>query len=492
MDTLVNSYLYWGVSLVIGLPLCIIILNESIDRLNPKYSDYTPLLHLLRDVILPLLVLLMLLRLVFAIDVSSVTANLVSTLFWSTVIILIFRFSRVFLGSGDYAKHDWRSKIPQLFLSLPPYVLIGIIVFHVIQDIWALPVKEMAATLGIGSIAIAFALQTTLSNLVSGLLLVANSPFKVGEWVTIGDVEGQVLDINWRYTQIKNWSGDLVLIPNGSISEEHIENHHRPDNLTAAEKTLGFDSSVPPNQVKNMLYDTLSKTPGVLTEPDSLVMVSELDNPVAQYTVEFWVDDFESKPEIIADFLGRVWYAARRENISIPKPAQEFYAQRTPAQAVINTEELNARKQILNQLSLFSHFSDASLIQLSKDATLKHYADTERILDEGDKESGVFIITKGSVQLEKNVGINTPVKLEKLSIGGLFGENGLFGRAISNIDAIDLENSEIMVIQHDKFNRRVNVDIQLNSEDTNMINQHNIMSMQLLQKAVTQKETGLV
>jgi len=217
---------------VLGVPFCIISLNELAARLRRRDSVYVPALEFTRDVVLPFMVLVIVLRLVFAVSQDNIPTKIISTLFWVIAVIAVFRFSRAFLGTGDFAPTDWRSKVPALFLRLPTYTAAGLIAFHIIQNLWALPVSEMATTLGIGSVAIALALQDTLSNLVSGLLLVANSPFKTGEWIKVGDVEGKVLTVNSRYTHIETWNGDLVVIPNGSISGDSIENFSRPSRNT--------------------------------------------------------------------------------------------------------------------------------------------------------------------------------------------------------------------------------------------------------------------
>jgi len=251
-----SSFFGWGVALVVLIPLLIILLNEVIDRLRRRESLYAEIFVLVRDVMLPLMATLIVLRLVFIVEETDIATRLISTLFWSILVLVVFRFMRAIIGTGEYEEDDWRSSIPHMFLRLPAYALIGYVVFHVIQNVWALPLQEMATTLGIGSVVIAFALQDTLSNLVSGLLLIANSPFKTGEWIKVGDAEGKVVAVDWRYTSIETWHNNLIVIPNGAISGESIENFSRPTGHTMVAQSIVVNFAHPPNLVREAISIT--------------------------------------------------------------------------------------------------------------------------------------------------------------------------------------------------------------------------------------------
>ena len=131
---------------------------------------------------------------------------------------------------------------------------------------------------------IAFALQDTLSNMVSGILLVANSPFKTGDWVQVGDVEGKISAVNWRYTNIETWSGDLVVIPNGSIAGESIENHSRPSKVTSIVQRFTFSFEHPPNKVSEMFDEVFRNTPGILQTPPAGAVVVNISDTAVSYT----------------------------------------------------------------------------------------------------------------------------------------------------------------------------------------------------------------
>lgn len=469
MTNFTSPYILWSASLVVTAPLLIVALNELVEYARKKNTQLVKPLVTLRDVLLPLAVLLVLFKFVFAVSEDSTAGRIVSTLFWSASIVVIYQFSRLIIGTGDHSEDNWRSYIPQMFLRLPPYTIIGIIIFHIVQDIWALPVREMATTLGIGSIVVAFALQQTLSNLVSGILLIANNPFKTGDWVRVGDIEGNIVAISWRYTNIETWTGDLIVIPNGSIATDSIENHSRPRKATTITENMEFALSNPPNKVKQVLLDTLLGTPGVLHDPAPCISVISLSDPAVKYEIEFWIDDYGDKPDILDDFMTRVWYATHRENITFPTPVYELYSHRGEIQHLrYHSEKIN----LADSLEQFAYFSrlPANLKQiLSKQAQLMQFAKNEKILSAGEREKGVYLVLSGSVILTINDSQGVEKTLEKFNSRGLFGVTGLTGRAVSPVTARAISDAKVLIIPHELVNHAINMNTNFAEEISTLI-----------------------
>ncbi len=457
MSVLATSYVYWCVALVLLVPLAIVLLNEGIDRTRRNGGQFTDLLLMLRDVLLPLLVLVILLRFVFNVDAQNLPTKVISTLFWGALMIAVFRLTLRLIGSGSYSAEDWRNMVPHMFLRLPPYTIMGLIVFHVVQNLWSLPIREMATTLGIGSIVVAFALQDTLSNLVSGILLVANSPFKPGDWVQVGDVEGKITAVNWRYTNIENWNGDLVVIPNGSIAGESIENHNRPHKTALVSETFTFSYQHSPNTIKDMFDEVFSNTPGILAEPAPSIVVTKIDDPAMHYSADFWISDYGEKYDVHAEFMSRVWYALQRHRIELPTPLYNLHTY--SGQRVVNAAQEATMDALKNRLDWVPHFSRLPQTvreRLATGAHLKLYAEEEVIVNQSETETGVSVVLSGVVHLSYGTTSQAGKTLQTLHPGEFFGEAGLFGKAVSPVKAIAGTSAEILCIPHDLINDVIN------------------------------------
>lgn len=480
-----SAFFIWGLAVIIAIPLLIIILNEVIDRLRRSESQYAEIFALVRDVVLPLLATLIVLRLVFVVEETDLATRIISTIFWSLLVLVVFRFTRAIIGSGEYEDEDWRSLIPHMFLRLPPYTLMGYVVYHVIQNVWALPLQEMATTLGIGSIVIAFALQDTLSNLVSGLLLVANSPFKPGEWIKVGDAEGKVLSVNWRYTSIETWNSDLIVIPNGAISQESIENFSRPTPNTVVAQEFEISFAHPPNLVKDALLQTMRATPEILSDPPPAVFVTNISDPAMGYTVEFWIDDYGSKPDVHDAFMTRAWYALQRSELALPTPIYEI---QTHKGATVNDQfEIAAemRTNRLTKLSAFSSLPPDAMRMLGEKSAYRPYAASEKILDIGMREAGLYMVLSGIVNLSMYDDDGEERLIDTLKTGGIFGETGLFNRPISPIMVTVMEDAEILVIPHEVMSGIINRHGQFADGINALINQRRIVEDRIAHRMQT-------
>ena len=103
------------------------------------------------------------------------------------------------------------------------------------------------------SLVVSFALQDTLGGIASGFTLLADQPFQPGDWIKTGDLEGRVLDINWRSSRIQTRNGDLVVVPNGQLANATITNFDEPSRLHRVVVPVQVAYSNAPTRVNEML-----------------------------------------------------------------------------------------------------------------------------------------------------------------------------------------------------------------------------------------------
>jgi hypothetical protein len=94
-----------------------------------------------------------------------------------------------------------------------------------------LPVKRLLATSGVVAIVVGLALQSTLSDVFSGIVLNTTKPYQVDDWISIDGVEGKVLDIDWRATHLLTSAGSTAVVPNSVAAKAKIVNLSRPSNM---------------------------------------------------------------------------------------------------------------------------------------------------------------------------------------------------------------------------------------------------------------------
>lgn len=144
------------------------------------------------------------------------------------------------------------------------------------------------ATVGLASVGIGFALQGVLSNLFSGIILLIQHPFTIGDQIRVGEQEGVVENIRVRDTQILTYDGQRVFIPNKTVFDSPIINY-------SATATLRIDLRVQLEEGKDLEVErkralaVLRSCEGVLQQPEPIVLV-ERDKENTVMVLRFWAD----------------------------------------------------------------------------------------------------------------------------------------------------------------------------------------------------------
>ena len=122
----------------------------------------------------------------------------------------------------------------------------GVLAFLVALEAVGVSVTPVLASLGVGSLAVALALQDTLGNFFAGIALLADRPVRVGEWVRVEpDIEGRVSEIGWRTTSIVDLNRNLVLVPNGTLARAVVRNYDRPEAAETSSVRIVLEHATP-------------------------------------------------------------------------------------------------------------------------------------------------------------------------------------------------------------------------------------------------------
>lgn len=133
-----------------------------------------------------------------------------------------------------------RANIPKgsIIINLIRVLIWFLALLAVLEPVFGVQPTAFIAALGVTSIAISFGLQTTISNVVSGLGLMLARVIEVGDWIEVGSYQGLVTDITWRSTTIKTLIGDIVVIPNSVLSSTTVR---KLSDLSSHSFVVSFD-----------------------------------------------------------------------------------------------------------------------------------------------------------------------------------------------------------------------------------------------------------
>ena len=225
-DLTSESWFWWTVVLVVGLPVLLIVLSELQAALARRRSALAAPVAMLRNFALPAGAVLVLFTKVWELDGEATWVRILATVFGFLVIVLVLSALNVLLFK-QAETGTWRERMPSIFIDLVRLVLVITGLALVFAWVWGANVAGLFAALGVTSIVLGFALQNAVGSIISGLLLLFEQPFKLGDWLETDGERGRIVEVNWRSVHIETEEG-VRIIPNATLAEGTFTNLSQP------------------------------------------------------------------------------------------------------------------------------------------------------------------------------------------------------------------------------------------------------------------------
>ena len=247
--------------------------------------------------------------------------------------VLLVRIIDVLIDTWGhaFAKRTKSHVDDQLIILLHRFcrIFFGILGVLFILDVWGVKVGPLLASLGIAGIAVAFALQQSLSNIFGGLSIILDKTLKVGDLVALDEVtQGEVVDIGLRTTKIRNWDNELVIIPNGTVSNTKITNWVKPNRKERVVIKFGVAYGSKPERVKKIVIDSIKKIEGLSEDPKPLVRMTEMKDSALEFKLYFFVDDIKYRFMAVSNATENIYNALNKAKISIPFPQLDVHVKK--------------------------------------------------------------------------------------------------------------------------------------------------------------------
>jgi small-conductance mechanosensitive channel len=251
--------------------------------------------------------------------------------------VLIIIFVTTLLKVIDIIIEEWsnnwskktKAKIDNQIIKLLHQIstLLGYI-FGVlwVLSVWGVKVGPLLAGLGIGGIAIAFALQPTLANIFGGISLILDKSIKVGDVVKLSSGDsGSVYDIGIRSTRIKTWTNEILIIPNSVLVSSTLTNFNQPNRVVRADIPFGVAYGSNIQKVKKLALDCVKGEEHVLPDPAPSVMFLEMADSSLNFQLRFFVDDLSDKWPTHQRVIEKLYNTLNKNKVNIPFPQRELW-----------------------------------------------------------------------------------------------------------------------------------------------------------------------
>ncbi|MDR7112869.1 MULTISPECIES: mechanosensitive ion channel domain-containing protein [Microbacterium] len=426
MADIVSQPWFWPAVVVsVGLPLALIGLTEFHNALARRGSRAAPIVLMVRNYLVPVAGILVLLSQPGAWEGSGTWPKVVWTIFGLLVIVVtINAVNHLVFHRAE--KGSWRDRFPTIFSDLIRFVFIILGIAAVFWWVWDADVAGVFAALGITSIVVGLALQNAVGSIVSGLFLVFEAPFELGDWIETGGTRGQIVEVNWRAVHLETGNG-TVIIPTAELAGGSFVNLSRNPEPYAATLEVEFGTDDPPGRVRELLVAVARDIP--LLSPDLEPSAVTLGG--SRYEVSIPLRTPGDRADALDAFATRVWYAARRGDLHLDGDLTDDW--RTSARLQ------DALRQIAPSLSLAPGEAEA----LAAHARLERYCAGESLLRPGIVPVETRFILAGTVVL------GIPTEDEGFVQVGILAEGDAVGlTALSRTPTISraLATSEVDVV----------------------------------------------
>jgi small-conductance mechanosensitive channel len=432
-----------GLALILGLPLLAVALGELIERCQRQKNPLAPVFQAIRNLVLPPAALWLVLRQFFQVGDRAIALRFLASLAGLAILYTLLLLLNLALTTGK-KQRLWQIHLPNLLFQLLRAMLVLGLLAYVLANVWQVDLTKVMGALGIGSLVIALALQDTLSNLVSGFLLIVESPFKVGDWIQIGDLQGEVIEINWRAVRIKTLDRDIIIIPNGNLGKENICNYTLLDPLHAVRLRMPFSYEDDPDLIHKTLLAVALSVDGIQHQPSPEIDPQVYKNTHIEYEIRFFITNYSYFEKIEDEFWRRAYYAIRRQKFHFPFPDRiEYKLDSLPIDPDDTSEKLT---EILRSQPIFATLDRAAIAHLRENAALERFGIGEQMIGPGTDPRAFYLLLGGQVSLSVSDARGGGQEISRLSQGDFLGEMALFPGETSPVAATVKETATAIKI----------------------------------------------
>jgi len=194
-------------------------------------------------------------------------------------------------------------------------------------------VTALVAGLGIGGIAIAFALQETLSQFFAGMYIMTDRPVRVGDYIELDSGQkGYVVDVGWRSTKIRELSNNIIVVPNSKLAGAIVTNYYLPEKEMACLVQVGVSYDSDLEKVEKVTVDVAKKVikrvEGDMPGFEPFIRYHTFSDFSINFTVILRVKEFVDKYLLTHEFIKELHKRYKKEGIEIPYPIRTIYSRK--------------------------------------------------------------------------------------------------------------------------------------------------------------------
>lgn len=260
-------------------------------------------------------------------SLRDVLQNIFFLFYWYVIMKILWDL--INFSADWYFDHAGKEDRNGMFEQLRPLIkrvsqiVVAFLGVVVLLGHYGVSVLAIMATLGLTGFALALALKDTITNIISGFIIMATQPFVVGDRIEVSAIDAwaDVVDIGYRSTTCVTRDNREVVVPNGNIVDNTIINYSRPDTSYRLQTDLGVGGDMDVGMVVKTLMETVGNVEGVMKEKPVNILFTEYGESTMTIRVRWWIENFADKRAVTHRVMTAIQDVAEKENIDMPDPA---------------------------------------------------------------------------------------------------------------------------------------------------------------------------
>ena len=318
-----------------------------------------------------------------------------------------------------------------------------------------LDLGSLVTTSAVITAVLAFSMQDTLGNILGGLALQLDNSIKVGDWIKVDDVNGQVVDIRWRYTAIETRNWETVVVPNSLLMKGKFSVlGRRKQQPLQLRRWVYFDISY--EDISGQVITIVEKAirhgniANVASYPEPSCVLLDFAPSSARYGLRYWLTNIEADDFTDSVVRHRLYAALQRAGIQIPYPSYKIHLTHNDAEHQRNKQVRRIQERIdaLLQVELFKILHEDELTRMAEQLIYTPFAKGDVIMHQGAVAHSLYILIKGTADIFIVQGDGEQRQIDSIEGGSILGEMGLMTGAPRSATVI--ASSEVLAYRLDK------------------------------------------
>ena len=321
---------------------------------------------------------------------ERVFVALAKIIWWVNAAWVLTACARVFL---IFERRPREGRLIQDLVVATIYLGAGL---SVVAYVFSAPVGTLIATSGVFAIILGLALQSTLSDVFSGIALNLSRPYSVGDWIVLDDgMEGRVVETNWRATHLAQCLERSRRAAQQRTGESQVHDLSSPSRSHGVRLGVRVMPTMAPSAISDVMHTVLLSCSSIVPAPAPTVQIKSLDAQAIEFELSFRVQDFSAAATAKHEVYDLIFRHTRAAGLVLAQPRQAPAVIVGSSQAPAAHAPRGTALRLLDAVPLFASLTEEEKQALATTMTRRTYRKGETLAEQGAKLNSLFIIRTG-------------------------------------------------------------------------------------------------